>query len=126
VLKYNENESLGEIVIRKKTESAYRARACTDARMTCIEKEVVQTARQRAKCALQLDRGRRRDEKRAGRAGPPDCGEVPGPQEVLTLVIAHVEPLEREAVDDWDVVGKDDIASAEACQRPSISRCSVS
>jgi hypothetical protein len=36
------------------------------------------------------------------------------------------EAPEREAAEDWDVIGKDDIASAEACQRPSISRCSVS
>jgi hypothetical protein len=94
--------------------------------MACFEKDVVQAQRQRAKCALQRNRAMRRDEKRAGRAGPPDCAEVPGPAEVLTLVIACEEPPEREATEDWDVVGKDDIASAEACQRPGISRCTVS
>ena len=96
--------------------------------MACFEKEVVQAQRRLAKCALQHDRGRRRDEKRAGRAGPPDCGEVPGPQEVVTLtaVLAREAPPEREAAEDWDVVGHDDIASAEACQRPGISGCSVS
>jgi hypothetical protein len=93
--------------------------------MACFEKAVVQAQRQRAKCVLQRDRARRRDEKRGGRAGPPDCAEVPGPQEVLTPVMACEAP-EREAAEDWDVIGKDDIASAEACQRPGISRCSVS
>lgn len=110
----------------KKTESAYVACASTDAQMACFEKAAVQVQRQRAKCALQRDRGRRRDEKRGGRAGPPDCAEVPGPQEELTLVVACEEPPEREAAEDWDVVCQDDIASAEACQRPGISRCSVS
>ena len=94
--------------------------------MACFEKEVVQDQRQRAKCVLQRDRARRRDEKRRGRAGPPDCAEVPGPSEVLTLVFACEEPPERETGEEWDVVGQDDIASAEACQRPGISRCSVS
>lgn len=94
--------------------------------MACFEKLAVQAERQRAKCVLQRDRARRRDEKRRGRAGPPDCAEVPGPREVEELVVAHVEPPEREAGEDWDVVGQDDIASAEACERPGISRCSVS
>ena len=94
--------------------------------MACFEKAAVLAQRERAKCALQRERGRRRDEKRGGRAGPPDCGEVPGPPEELTLVIAREAPPEREAAEDWDVVGKDDIANAEACQRPGISRYLVS
>ena len=113
-------------VADKKTESAYRARASSDAQMACIEKEAVQAQRHRAKRVLQRDRARRRDEKRAGRAGPPDCAEVPGPPEMHSLVIAHVEPPEREAVGDWDVIGQDDIVSADACQRPFITRCTVS
>ena len=109
-------------VTDKKTESAYRARASSDAHMACIEKEAVQAQRHRDKRVLQRDRARRRDEKRAGRAGPPDCSEVPGPREEHTLVIACEEPPEREAGEDWDVVGQDDITSAEACERPGISR----
>jgi hypothetical protein len=42
---------------------------------------------------------------------------VPGPREVEELVVAHVEPPEREAGEDWDVVLKDDIVSAAACER---------
>ena len=109
-----------------KTESAYATRTSTDTQMACFENKVVQAQRQRAKCALQRDRARRRDEKRAGCSGPPDCGEVPGPAEVPTLVFVCEEPPEREAGEDWDVVGRDDIASAEACERPGISRCTVS
>ena len=100
--------------------------ALSPSQMACMQKEAVQAHRQRAKCALQRDRARRRDEKRGGRAGPPDCSEVPGPREVEELVVACDEPPEREAVEDWDVVLKDDIATAEACERPGISRCSVS
>ena len=98
--------------------------------MACTEKEAVLVQRQRDKCALQRDRGRRRDEKRAGRAGPPDCAEVPEAIYAETSTCACVEARacapEREAAEDWDVVGQDDIASAEACQRPSITRCTVS
>ena len=110
----------------KKTESAYATRTSTDAQMACFEKRDLQAARQRAKCALQRDRARRRDEKRAGCAGPPDCGEVPGPREVEEPVLACLAPPEREAGEDWDVVLKDDIASVAACERSGISRCSVS
>ena len=94
--------------------------------MACFEKAAVLAQRERAKCLLQRERGRRRDEKRGGRAGPPDCGEVSGPQEELTPVIAREAPPERETAEDWDVVGQDDITSAEASQRPGISRCTVS
>lgn len=120
------------LLIRQKNRIGICGRAGSDAQMACTEKEAVLVQRQRDKCALQRDRGRRRDEKRAGRAGPPDCAEVPEAIYAETSACACLDvearagAPERETGGDWDVIGQDDIASVDACQRPCITRCTVS
>jgi uncharacterized membrane protein len=95
--------------------------------MLCLEKEAVHMARQMNRRVLQRDRARRRDEKYDGRAGPPDCAEVPEAVERCVCVeTVTCGSQEQEMVGDWDVIGKDEIARVEECPRLSSSRCTVS
>jgi hypothetical protein len=96
--------------------------------MLCVDKRAVALRRELSKQTQQQERTRRRDEKWAGRAGPPDVAEVPAcvcaPAEVYEPVCVR-EPAEDSAA-EWDVVGLDDIDCAADRARPCIGRCSVS
>ena len=82
-----------------------------------------------AKRALQKERARCRDEKYAGRAGPPDCAEVEAEAEAEIEKEVNVEV--EGSVGDWDMVGGDEhVRSPRSCHPPCTShrlaRCTVS
>ena len=96
-----------------------------------------------AKKVLQKERARCRDEKHAGRAGPPDCAEAEAEVEIETEKGAEAEAeveieTEKEvkgevegSVGDWDMVGGDEhVRSPRSCHPPCTShrlaRCTVS
>ena len=92
-----------------------------------------------AKKVSQRERTRSRDEKYAGRAGPPDCEEVEAEEETKTqeeVVSEHALKggwgCEREeSVGGWDIVAGDEhLHSPRSCHPPCTShtraRCTVS
>ena len=90
-----------------------------------------------AEIVLKRGRTRRRDDKYAGRAGPPDCaGEEAGRETEVGGGSVSVsewagECASEESVGDWDVVGADEhLHSPQSCRPPCIShtraRCTVS
>ena len=84
-----------------------------------------------AKKVLQRERARCRDEKYAGRAGPPDCAEVEAEAEIGTEKEAEVKVDVEGSVGDWDMVGGDEhVRSPRSCHPPCTShrlaRCTVS
>ena len=84
-----------------------------------------------AKKVLQRERARCRDEKYAGRAGPPDCAEVEEEAEIGTEKEAEVKVEVEGSVGDWDMVGGDEhVRSPRSCHPPCTShrlaRCTVS
>jgi hypothetical protein len=102
--------------------------------MLCVDKRAVALRRELSKQAQRQERTYRRDEKWAGRAGPPDVADVQAcvneparvrePAEVCEPARAR-EPAEDSAA-EWDVVGLDDIDCAADRARPCIGRCNVS
>ena len=106
----------------------------------CFEKRVMFERQKHAKRVLQRDRTRWRDEKYAGRAGPPDCVEVEAAEaesgeeaeagaEMETEVERRTE--RDESVGGWDIVGGDeDLHSPGSCHPPytcrTRARCTVS
>ena len=103
--------------------------------MLCIDKRAVAMRRELGKQALKQGRSYRRDEKWAGRAGPPDvadCAGVPDAVEcegVPELVETRVCVCAAEdSAGDWDVVGPDDVNDAGDGARPCIqvAGCTVS
>ena len=90
-----------------------------------------------AKKVLQKERARCRDEKHAGRAGPPDCEEAEAEVEAEAEAEVEIE-TEKEvkvevegSVGDWDMVGGDEhVRSPRSCHPPCTShrlaRCTVS
>ena len=97
----------------------------------CLDKQ------KQAKRAAKRERARCRDDKYAGRAGPPDCEEVGAglsPDEAADAC-AETETLTREcekeeSVGDWDMVAGGDLHSPGSCPPPCTShrlaRCTVS
>ena len=90
-----------------------------------------------AKKVSQRERTRSRDEKYAGRAGPPDCAEVEAEAWEDTEVAGeHASALagaceREESVGGWDIVGGDEhLHSPRSCHPPCTShtraRCTVS
>ena len=88
-----------------------------------------------AKRALQKERARCRDEKYAGRAGPPDCAEVEaGVETEIETEIETEEEVKVEvegSVGDWDMVaGEEHLHNPGSCHPPCTShrlaRCTVS
>ena len=88
-----------------------------------------------AKRALQKERARCRDEKYAGRAGPPDCAEVEaGVETEIETEIETEEEVKVEvegSVGDWDMVGGDEhVRSPRSCPPlctyHRLARCTVS
>ena len=89
-----------------------------------------------AKRVAKRERTRCRDEKYAGRAGPPDCEEVEGgfSSDEATDACAEALPREcerEESVGDWDMVGGEEhLHNPGSCPPPCTShrlaRCTVS
>ena len=92
-----------------------------------------------AKRAVKSERTRCRDEKYAGRAGPPDCVEVQAEAETEAQdEVASESVLEcgwgcerEESVGEWDIVaGDEDSHNPGSCHPPCTShtraRCTVS
>ena len=100
-----------------------------------------------AKKASQRERTRCRDEKYAGRTGPPDCVEVEAEAEVEAETEVEAEAQDaivcenalkggwgcerEESVGGWDIVGGDEhLHSPRSCHPPYTShtraRCTVS
>ena len=100
--------------------------------MLCWDKKVMHEKRRHAQGVLKRGRTQRRDEKYAGRAGPPDCAEVPAADEAAAATVELAPECEREeSVGDWDVVGADEHSrSPLSCRPPCTSRtrarCTVS
>ena len=99
--------------------------------MLCVDKRAVALRRELSKQAQRQERAHRRDEKWAGRAGPPDVADVPDVQSCVCEPAQVCEPARaREPAEDsaaeWDVVGLDDIDCTADRARPCIGRCSVS
>ena len=98
-----------------------------------FSKQAVQQRHWDAERQVQRERMRRRDDKRAGRAGPPDAGEVQAAAWVEEAEQAGeaVQAEETESVGGWDMVdGEGDVHSPGSCRPPCIShtraRCTVS
>jgi len=96
-----------------------------------FSKQAVQQKHWDAERQVQRERMRRRDDKRAGRAGPPDAGEVPAAAWGEEAGQAEAEADEAGSVGGWDMVdGEGDVRSPGSCHPPCIShtraRCSVS
>ena len=98
-----------------------------------FSKQAVQQKHWDAERQVQRERMRRRDDKRAGRAGPPDAGEVPAAAWAAAEEASQVSEQAEEAgsVGGWDMVdGEGDVRSPGSCHPPCIShtraRCSVS
>lgn len=103
--------------------------------MLCVDKRAGALRRELAKQALKQERTYRRDEKWAGRAGPPDvadCVGVPDAADcegVPELVEARAcVCVTEDGAGDWDVVGADDVKDAGDGARPCIqvTGCTVS
>ena len=106
-----------------------------DMHKVCFEKRVMFEKQKHAK-RVQRERTRWRDEKYAGRAGPPDCVEVE-PAETESGEEAELEPeVEKgperdESVGGWDIVGGEEhLHSPGSCHPPytcrTRARCTVS
>ncbi len=98
----------------------------------CLDKQAMHEKYKHAKRGVKKDRTRSRDEKYAGRAGPPDCVEVEWGAETEVVDVAEAEVHEREdSVADWDIVGGDEhLHNPGSCHPPCTShrlaRCTVS
>lgn len=92
-----------------------------------------------AKRAVKSERTRCRDEKHAGRAGPPDCADVESETETKTQdEVVRESVLEcgwgcerEESVGEWDIVAGDEhLHNPGSCHPPCTShtraRCTVS
>ena len=98
-----------------------------------FSKQAMQQKHWDAERKVQRERMRRRDDKRAGLAGPPDAGVMQAAAWVQIEEAAHVpaEAEETESVGGWDMVdGEGDVRSPGSCHPPCIShtraRCTVS
>ena len=122
-------DEVEHVDLRKKTESAcIKSRLRVHMQAHELDKKAM---RERIRMMKQ-DRMRSRDEKYAGRAGPPDCAEVPAAEEAAAATVELAPECERaESVGDWDVVGADEhLRSPLSCRPPCTSRtrarCTVS
>jgi hypothetical protein len=99
-----------------------------------FSKQALQQKHWDAERQVQRERMRRRDEKRAGRAGPPDVGGVGvGGSPEAKAAQAQAEADEAESVGGlhgWDMLDGEDVRSPGSCHPPCTSRtparCSVS
>ncbi len=98
-----------------------------------FEKQALQQKHWHAERQVQRERMRRRDDKRAGRAGPPDVGGVGVGVVNAQAAQAEAEADEAESVGGlhgWDMLDGEDVRSPGSCRPPCISRtparCSVS
>jgi hypothetical protein len=93
-----------------------------------FEKQALQQKHWDAERQVQRERMRRRDDKRAGRAGPPDVGGVG--VVAAQAAQAQAEADEAESVGGWDMLDGEDVRSPGSCHPPCTSRtparCSVS
>jgi hypothetical protein len=110
-----------------------------DMHKVCFEKHVMEKQKH-AKRVTKSARTRCRDEKYAGRAGPPDCVEVEagtqaecGAEKEEDIVGTEVEKGNEkdESVGGWDIVGGEEhLHSPDSCHPPCTShrlaRCTVS
>ena len=101
----------------------------------CLDKQAMHERHRHAKRAVKKDRTQSRDDKYAGRAGPPDCAEVDcaGETEAGEAVdVAEAEVNEREdSVAGWDIVGGDEHLHSPGsfpppCTSRTRARCTVS
>ena len=100
----------------------------------CCRRNMTHEKLKNAKRALQQERARCRDEKYAGRAGPPDCedGTEAGAEAEAEIETEKEVNVEVEgSVGDWDMVGGDEhVRSPRSCHPPCTShrlaRCTVS
>jgi hypothetical protein len=100
------------------------------------DKKAMHDKHKHAKRVTQSERTRCRDEKYAGRGGPPDCEEVQaegeGEAEVDENVSESAGECEREeSVGGWDIVGGEEhLHSPRSCPPPctsrTLARCTVS
>jgi hypothetical protein len=102
-----------------------------DRQMLCVDKRAAVLRRELAKQAVKQERTYRRDEKWAGRAGPPDapdCEREPDCEHepACARSLDCVDVPAGESAADWDVVGPDDLKDAGEGARPCIARCTVS
>ena len=77
-----------------------------------VDKKAMHEQHKHSQRVRDFGRIQRRDEKRAGRAGPPDCEEIKcktetGPAELMQT---HVETRKQRGdnMTDWDIVGEDE------------------
>ncbi len=128
-------DEVEHVDLREKIESRNRISgggASEWVHMLCWDKKVMHERHRHAEIALKRGRTQRRDEKYAGRAGPPDCAEAEaeaGPEAAADTLPRECE--REESVGDWDVVGADEhLRSPRSCRPPCIShtqaRCTVS
>jgi hypothetical protein len=101
------------------------------------DKKVQHEQHRHAKSALQRERARRRDEKYAGRAGPPDVQApaeavlAPEPDESPAPAALGAAARSSAGIGDWQMVGRDEHShSPGSCRPPCTSRtparCTVS
>ena len=98
----------------------------------CWDKKAMHERHRHAERVLKSGRARRRDDKYAGRAGPPDCAGAEAREAAAAPAGPSPRACEREeSVGDWDIVGADEhLHSPPSCRPPCIShtqaRCTVS
>ena len=122
-------DEVEHVDLRKKTESA-----CIKSRLRVHMQahELDKKAMQERMRMLKQHRMRSRDEKYAGRAGPPDYAEVEAEAEGAEPIEAAEVKIEvAESVGGWDMVdGEEDVHSPRSCHPPCTSRtrarCTVS
>ena len=97
--------------------------------MLCVDKRAAAMRRELGKQALKRGRAHLRDEKWAGRAGPPDVADTDAVECVRVPEVAEARACAAEdGAGDWDVVGPDDLTDAGDGARPCIqvAGCTVS
>ena len=111
-----------------------------DMHKVCFEKHVMLERQKHAKRVTKSERTRCRDQKYAGRAGPPDCVEVEaetqaecGAEKEADIVGTEVEKGNEkdESVGGWDIVGGEEHlhspdSSHPPCTSHRLARCTVS
>ena len=99
-----------------------------------VDKRVTHEHHKHAQRVRDAKRTQSRDDKYAGRAGPPDCEEIKCETETAPAEVqAHVKTRKKreDSMVDWDIVGRDEhVHSPPSCRPPCTSRtparCTVS
>ena len=124
-------DEVEHVDLRKKTESA-----CIKAglRVRMQTHDIDKKAMQERMRMLKQHRTRSRDEKYAGRAGPPDCEEIQCETDTAPAVVqpqVKTRQKREDSMAEWDIVGADEHlhsprSSHPPCTCHTQARCTVS